>query len=131
MDNFKGYYIKVNGCDFRNPQLSKFNYSPALVQVTDAGVVASGKLKIKVLPHTRRTIDCGFPPLTPAQFRVYWAALKGDDAGKGMYLSIQVWDDSKNAYITDTFYHNDLTYDTIIVNGERWLKIHDFQLIGH
>ena len=90
-DNFKGYYMKINGCTFQNPQIKReaWKFAPKLVQVTDAGVLASGKLQIKVLPHTRSKIWCGFPPLTPEQFRTYWTALWGDQSGYGMYLTVE------------------------------------------
>ena len=72
MDNFRGYYMKINGCTFQSPSIKReaWKFAPKLVQVTDAGVLASGKLNIKVLPHTRSKIWCEFPPMTPAQFRV-------------------------------------------------------------
>lgn len=132
-DNFKDYYMKINGCTFQDPQIKKdaWKFAPKLVQVTDSGIVASGKLTIKVLPHTRSKIWCGFPPLTPKQFRTYWDALHGDEAGYGMQLSIEAWDESTNSYVTDTYYHNDLTYKTVNYNGERMIVIDDFQLIGH
>lgn len=132
-DNFKGYYVKINGCTFQSPSIKRevFKFAPKLVQVTDAGVLASGRLNIKVLPHTRAKIWMGFPPMTPSQFRTYWEALLGDQSGVGMYLSVEVWDESTNSYITDTFYHNDLQYKNINYEGRRMVVMDDFQLIGH
>ena len=132
-DNFKGYYMKINGCTFQNPQIKReaWKFAPKLVQVTDAGVLASGRLNIKVLPHTRAKIWMGFPPMTPSQFRTYWNALLGDQSGVGMYLSVEVWDESTNSYITDTFYHNDLQYKNVNYEGRRMVVMDDFQLIGH
>jgi len=132
-DNFKGYYMKIGDCTFQNPQLraDKFKFAPALVQVSDAGVLASGKLQIKVLPHKRAKIWCGFPPLTPEQYRTYWAALHGDSSGDGMYLFVEVWDESSNSYVSDTFYHNDLVSYPVMYAGRRMVIIEDFQLIGH
>lgn len=132
-DNFKGYYVKINGCTFQNPSIKRegFKFAPKLVQVTDAGVLASGKLNIKVLPHTRAKIWLSFPPMTPEQFRTYWNALLGDQSGVGMYLSVEVWDDSTNSYVTDTFYHNDIQYKPVNYQGRRMIVIDDFQLIGH
>lgn len=132
-DNFKGYYVKINGCTFQNPSIKRevFKFAPKLVQVTDAGVLASGRLNIKVLPHTRAKIWMGFPPMTPSQFRTYWEALLGDQSGVGMYLSVEVWDESTNSYITDTFYHNDLQYKNVNYEGRRMVVMDDFQLIGH
>lgn len=132
-DNFKGYYVKINGCTFQSPSIKRetFKYAPALVTVTDAGVLASGKLNIKVLPHTRAKIWMGFPPMTPKQFRKYWNALHGDEAGYGMYLDVEVWDESTNSYVHDTFYHNDLQYKTISYGGQQMIVMDDFQLIGH
>jgi hypothetical protein len=132
-DNFKGYYVKINGCTFQNPSIKRetFKFAPKLVQVTDAGVLASGRLNIKVLPHTRAKIWMGFPPMTPSQFRTYWNALLGDESGVGMYLSVEVWDESTNSYVTDTFYHNDLQYKNVNYEGRRMVVMDDFQLIGH
>ena len=132
-DNFKGYYVKINGCTFQNPSIKRevFKFAPKLVQVTDAGVLASGRLNIKVLPHTRAKIWMGFPPMTPSQFRTYWEALLGDQSGVGMYLSVEVWDESTNSYITDTFYHNDLQYKNVNYEGRRMVVMDDFELIGH
>ena len=132
-DNFKGYYVKINGCTFQNPSIKRetFKFAPKLVQVTDAGVLASGRLNIKVLPHTRAKIWLGFPPMTPSQFRTYWNALLGDESGVGMYLSVEVWDESTNSYVTDTFYHNDLQYKNVNYEGRRMVVVDDFQLIGH
>lgn len=132
-DNFEGYYMKIGDCTFQSPSImrDKWKFAPELVQVTDAGVLASGKLNIKVLPHTRRKIWCGFPPMTPEQFRVYWAALRGDQSGVGMYLEVKAWDETTNSYVTDTYYHNDIQYKNINYGGRRMVVIDDFQLIGH
>ena len=48
-----------------------------------------------------------------------------------MYLSVEVWDESTNSYITDTFYHNDLQYKNVNYEGRRMVVMDDFQLIGH
>lgn len=132
-DNFKGYYMKINGCTFQNPSIRRetWKFAPKLIQVTDAGVLASGRLQIKVLPHSRRKIWCEFPPMTPEQFRVYWTALMGDASGVGMYLTVEAWDESTNSYITDTYYHNDLQYKDIIYGGRRMIVMDAFELIGH
>ena len=133
MSNFKGYYMKCNSCTFQNPSLKRegFKFASNLVEVADATTTASGALTIKVLPHTRKKIWCSFPVMTPEQFRVYWNALRGDDAGQGMYLQIEAYSDAHDAYITDTYYHNDLVYTPIIYEGRRMIKIDDFELIGH
>lgn len=131
--NFKGYYMKINNCTFQNPSIKRetWKFAPELVQVTDSGVLASGKLSIKVLPHTRRKIWCEFPPMTPDEFRIYWSALHGDSSGVGMYLSVEAWDESTNSYITDTYYHNDIQYKEIVYGGRRMIVIDAFELIGH
>lgn len=128
-----GYYMKIGDCTFQSPSIKRetWKFAPELVQVTDAGVLASGRLNIKVLPHARRKIWCGFPPMTPEQFRVYWKALHSDSTGKGMFLTVEAWDESSNSYITDTYYHNDLQYKDIVYGGRHMIVIDDFQLIGH
>lgn len=133
MSNFRGYYMKCNGCTFQNPSplREKWKFAPKLVEVADASTVASGKLTIKVLPHTRSKIWCEFPVMTPEQFRTYWSALKGSQAGQGMYLTIEVYDDSTDTYVTDTYYHNDFVYTPVYYGGQRMIKWDAFELIGH
>lgn len=132
-DNFKGYYMKCNGCTFQNPSFKRggFKCAPRLIQVTDSGQVASGKLTMKVLPHVRSKIWCSFPPMTPEQFRVYCDALEMQNTGKSMYLTIEFFDEQTNQYLTDTFYHNDIVYTPINYNGQRMIEVDDFELIGH
>lgn len=133
MSNFKGYYIKCNGCTFQDPAISREGYEffPYLIQVADSGQVASGKLTIKVLPHIRRKINLTFPPMTPEQFRVYSNALRFKENGKGMYLTIEAYDDDSDTYITDTYYHNDIGYKPVFLDGKRMLQVNSFSLIGH
>lgn len=133
MSNFKGYYMKCNGCTFQNPSFRRegFKFAPKLIQVADATTTASGHLTIKVLPHIRSKIWCSFPPMTPEQFRIYYNALGLGEGGAGMYLTIEVYDDSTDTYVTDTYYHNDIMYTPIIYQGKRMIKIDDFELIGH
>lgn len=128
-----GYYMKIAGCTFQDPSIKReaWKFAPELVIVTDAGTLASGRLNIKVLPHTRRKIWVGFPPMTPEQFRTYWAALHSDNTGKGMYLQVEAWDESTNSYITDTYYHNDLKYKDVVYGGQHMIVMDDFELIGH
>lgn len=130
---FSGYYMKIGTCTFQDPSFKRegFKFAPCLVQVADATTTASGELSMKVLPHTRRKIWCSFPPMTPAQFRVYWSALKGDEAGPGMSLSVEAYHDGTDSYITDTYYHTDLQYTPVIYEGRRMIQIEDFELIGH
>lgn len=130
---YLGYQMKCNNCTFQNPSFKRegFKFAPRLVQVTDSGQTASGKLVIKVLPHTRSKIWCSFPPMTPAQFRVYSNALKFKEAGPGMNLSISAYDDDTDTYITDTYYHTDIIYTPVWLNGRRMIQVDDFQLIGH
>jgi len=132
MANFKGYYIKINGCTFQNPSLKRegFKYAPNLIQVTNSGTLASGKVTFKVLPHSRKKIWCSFPPLTKSQLKTYWAALKGDELGPGMNLTVEVYNNVKDTYETDTFYHNDLIYTPITYGGEKMYVLDDFELIG-
>ena len=69
--------------------------------------------------------------MTPAQFRVYWNALMGDNSGVGMYLTVEAWDETTNSYVTDTYYHNDIQYKDVIYGGQRMIVMDAFQLIGH
>lgn len=134
MSNFKGYQMKCNGCTFQNPSLKRegFKFAPRLVQVADATTTADGRLTMKVLPHVRSKIWCSFPPMTPEQFRVYYKALEMDKSGPDdMSLSVDVYDDATDRYVTDTYYHTDIMYTPINLAGQRMIIIDDFELIGH
>ena len=134
MSNFKGYYMKCNGCTFQNPSFKRegFKFAPKLVQVADATTTANGALTMKVLPHTRSKIWCSFPPMTPEQFRTYYQALEMDKTGaSNMSLPIEVYDDATDNYVTDTYYHTDIMYKPVYYQGERMILIDDFELIGH
>ena len=134
MSNFRGYYMKCNGCTFQNPSFKRegFKFAPRLVQVADATTTANGELTVKVLPHDRSKIWCSFPPMTPEQFRVYYNALEMDESGaNNMYLSIEVYNDATDSYVTDTYYHTDIMYKPVTYQGQRMIVIDDFELIGH
>lgn len=134
MSNFRGYYMKCNGCTFQNPSFKRegFKFAPRLVQVADATTTANGELTVKVLPHDRSKIWCSFPPMTPEQFRVYYSALEMDRSGStNMYLSIEVYDDATDSYVTDTYYHTDIMYKPVTYQGQRMIVVDDFELIGH
>lgn len=133
MSNFRGYYMKCNDCTFQNPSFKRegFKFAPKLVQVADATTLANGSLTIKVLPHDRRKIWCSFPPMTQAQYAVYRTALKLDEHGTDMYLSIEAYDIGSDTYITDTYYHTDIMTTPVYYQGQQMIKIDDFELIGH
>lgn len=130
---FNGYYMKIGNVTFNNPSPLRetFKFAPALVQVGDSYVLASGKLHTKVLPHTRAKIWCEFPPMTEAQYRTYWNALHSDEGGSGMFLTIEVYDQSTDSYVTDTFYHTDIMATPITYGGQRMVKMDPLELIGH
>lgn len=127
MSNFKGYYFKIGDCDFTSPSPKRdgFQVMPHLVQVTDAGRVASGKLIIKELPHRPTKIVVQFPVMTPEQFRKYYAVLDN------MYLNVEYYNEDYDRYETAVMYHNDLTYKPIIYQGQRMINFEQFSLIEH
>ena len=127
MNNFKGYYIKTNGCTFNSPAISRqgLKISPHIVQVTDAGRVASGKLIIKELPHRPTKITIKFPIMTEEQYRTYYKALDS------MYLSVEYYNESSDKYETGTFYHTDLTYQPVKYQGQEMILFNEFSLIEH
>ena len=130
---YAGYYLKIGNVEFNDPAFTRdaFKFAPALVQVGKSEVTASGKLSTKVLPHDRRKIWCDFPPLTKAQYKRYWNALHSDAGGHGMYLTCQVYDDTTDTYVTDTFYHTDLMVTPMWLGGQWMYKFDPFELIGH
>lgn len=128
MSNYRGYYIKINGNTFQNPAPKRDGLliMPHLVQTADSGVLASGKLSIKVLKHTRTKIQIQFPIMTPAQFKTYYSILH-----RNMYLNVEYYNDGIDAYETGTFYHNDIQYKPIIWNGKMMIDMQEVHLIEH
>lgn len=134
MSNYKGYQMKCNGCTFQSPSFKRegFKFAPRLIQVADATTTADGALTMKVLPHDRSKIWCSFPPMTPEQFRVYYKALEMNKSGaNNMKLSVEVYDDATDSYVTDIYYHTDIMYKPVTYQGQRMIVIDDFELIGH
>lgn len=133
MSNFKGYWMKCNGCTFQNPSFKRggFKFAPCLVEVADATTTASGVLSIKVLPHTRSKIWCSFPPMTPEQYAIYRDALHLNEGGPSMYLKIEVYDIDRDMYVTDTYYHTDIMKTPVYEGGRFMIEVDDFELIGH
>ena len=127
MSNFKGYYFKIGDCNFTSPSPKRdgFEVQPHLVQVTDAGRVASGKLIIKELPHRPTKLIIQFPVMTPEQFRTYYSALDN------MYLEVEYYNEDYDRYETATMYHTDLTYKPITYEGRRMIDFQQFSLIEH
>ena len=127
MSNFKGYYFKIGDCNFTSPSPKRdgFEVQPHLVQVTDAGRVASGKLIIKELPHRVTKLNIQFPIMTPGQFKKYYSALDN------MYLTVEYYNQAKDKYETATMYHNDLIYKPIKYRGQEMIDFQEFSLIEH
>lgn len=127
MSNFRGYYFKIGSCDFSSPAPKRegLHIQPHLVQVTDAGRVASGKLIVKELPHRPSKITVQFPIMTPEQFRYYYSILDN------MYLSVEYYNEDYDRYETATMYHTDLTYKPVIYGGKRMIDFQEFSLIEH
>lgn len=127
MSNFKGYYFKIGDCNFTSPSPKRdgFEVQPHLVQVTDAGRVASGKLIIKELPHRVTKLNIQFPIMTPSQFKKYYSALDN------MYLTVEYYNQAKDKYETATMYHNDLIYKPIKYRGQEMIDFQEFSLIEH
>lgn len=116
MSGFKGYYVKIGNCDFTNPAPKREGLliMPHLVQTADSGVVASGKLELKVLPHTRTKIQMQFPIMTLAQYMTYYSVIMSS-----MYLEVEYYNEGINDYETGIFYHNDMQYKPIKYRGRR------------
>ena len=128
MAGFQGYYVKIGDCTFTDPAISRDGLLiyPHLEQTMDAGVLASGKLEIKVLPHKRTKIQMSFPPMTQAQYQRYYAAIM-----QGMYLNVEYWNDGIGDYEIGVFYHNDLGQKPIPVPGQNLVQMEEIHLIEH
>ena len=133
MSNFNGYYFKIGNCYFNNPLPAKDGYKvlPHLRQTADSGVLASGRLEIKVLPHSRTKIEVQFPIMTPEQFRVYYNAIMNGDGEQGMYLTMEYYNDGIDQYETGTFYHKDLSYQPAYYSGQRMIQMDEIHFIEH
>ena len=44
---------------------------------------------------------------------------------------LKVYNDGKDRYETDTYYHTDIMYKPVIYQGMRMIVVDDFELIGH
>ena len=128
MSNFRGYYVKIGNCDFTNPAIARDGLLiyPHLEQTMDAGVLASGKLEMKVLPHKRTKIQMSFPPMTAAQYRTYYSVIMAS-----MYLSVEYYNQGIDAYETGTFYHNDMGYKPTPIAGTDLVQMEEIHLIEH
>lgn len=128
MSNFKGYYVKIGDCDFTNPAIKRDGLliMPHLVQTADSGVLASGELSIKVLPHTRTKIQIQFPIMTPEQYQNYYSVIMSS-----MYLQVEYYNQGIDDYEWGTFYHNDMQYKPIKWNGKEMIDMQEIHLIEH
>ena len=128
MSNFRGYYVKIGNCDFNNPAPKRDGLliQPHLVQTADSGVLASGRLEIKVLPHTRTKIQMQFPVMTKEQYQTYYSVIM-----QSMYLQVEYYNEGIDAYETGIFYHNDMQYKPIIYDGKHMIDMQEIHLIEH
>ena len=128
MSNFRGYYVKIGNCDFTNPAPKRDGLLilPHLVQTADSGVLASGRLDIKVLPHTRTKIQMQFPVMTEEQYQTYYSVIMAS-----MSLEVEYYNQGIDAYETGTFYHNDMKYKPIKYRGIEMIDMQEIHLIEH
>lgn len=134
MSNFSNYYVRIqkgnsdNYCYFRNPAPKRegLKIMPHLEQTADSGVLASGKLSIKVLPHKRTKIEMSFPPMTKAEYETYYEYIM-----QGMSLKVKYYNEGIDDYEFGTFYHNDMAYKPVIYGGKRMVQMEDIHLIEH
>lgn len=128
MSNFRGYYVKIGNCTFTDPAIKREGLliQPHLVQTADSGVVASGRLEIKVLPHTRTKIQMQFPVMTKRQYENYYSVIMAS-----MYLEVEYYNEGIDQYETGIFYHNDMQYKPIIYDGRPMIDMQEIHLIEH
>lgn len=131
-NNFEGYYVAVklgnNWVKINDPPPKRDGLliMPHLEQTADSGVLASGELNIKVLPHTRTKIQMIIPIMTPKQYRNYYAAIM-----QGMRLNVKYYNQGIDAYETGIFYHNDMQYKPIKWRGLEMIDMQEIHLIEH
>jgi len=128
MSNFRGYYIKIGNCTFTNPAIKREGLliMPHLEQTADSGVLASGELSVKVLPHTRTKIQMQLPIMTPEQYQNYYSVIMSS-----MYLTVEYYNQGIDQYETGTFYHNDMQYKPIKWQGQEMIDMQEIHLIEH
>lgn len=128
MSNFRGYYVKIGNCNFTDPAISRDGLLiyPHLEQTQDAGVLASGKLEIKVLPHKRTKIQMSFPPMTLEQYKRYYAVIM-----QSMYLQVEYYNEGIDDYENGTFYHNDMAFKPMPIPGQQMVEMQEIHLIEH
>lgn len=125
MSNFKGYFFRIGSCYFNSPLPKRDGYEvmPHIVQTTESGRVASGKMIIKELEHRPTKITITFPVMKPEQFRNYYAVLDRMD------LNVEYYNEASDSYETGIMYHTDLKYKPIYLSGERMIEFEQFSLI--
>ena len=128
MSNFRGYYVRIGNCTFTDPAIKREGLliMPHLVQTADSGVLASGRLSIKVLPHTRTKIQMQFPIMTKEQYERYYNVIMAS-----MYLPVEYYNEGIDAYETGIFYHNDMQYKPVIWGGKNMIDMQEIHLIEH
>lgn len=128
MSNFRGYYVKIGNCTFTDPAIKREGLliMPHLEQTADSGVLASGKLSIKVLPHKRTKIQMQFPVMTKEQYQRYYAVIMSS-----MYLPVEYYNEGIDAYETGIFYHNDMQYKPVKYKGQEMIEMQEIHLIEH
>lgn len=128
MSNFRGYYFKIGNCTFTDPAPKRDGLliQPHLVQTADAGVLASGALVIKVLPHTRTKIQAQFPIMTKEQYQRYYNVIM-----QSMFLPVEYYNEGIDEYETGIFYHNDMQYKPIIWQGQHMIDMQEIHLVEH
>ena len=131
-NNFEGYYVAV---EFNNnwikfidpaPKRDGLLIMPHLEQTADSGVLASGKLNIKVLPHKRTKIQMVIPIMTPKQYRNYYSAIM-----QGMSLTVKYYNQGIDQYEIGTFYHNDMQYKPIKYKGVEMIDMQEIHFVEH
>ena len=129
-NNFEGYYVAIklndNWIKFIDPAPKRDGLliMPHLEQTADSGVLASGKLSIKVLPHKRTKIQMVIPIMTPKQYRNYYSAIM-----QGMALIVKYYNEGIDQYETGTFYHNDMQYKPIKYKGVEMIDMQEIHFI--
>lgn len=128
MSNFRGYYVKIGNCDFTTPAPKREGLLilPHIVQTADSGVLASGRLDLKVLPHTRTKIQMQFPIMTLSQYMYYYSVIM-----QSMALTVEYYNEGIDDYETGVFYHNDMQYKPIKYRGEEMIEMQEIHLIEH
>ena len=115
MADFKGHLLKIEGTVLPNEYIVDYMATPDQVQDKDSYQDVDGNLHREILPHTRSKIEFQTPVMTLEEkiaFQSYFPDRKTNPK-----ISVEYWNDERNAYVTGEFYLPDIQFKPFMIIG--------------